>query len=171
MVGHVEQGGIEDVAADVVEEEVDAVRKGLAEVRWPGRFQVVSRRPFIVLDGAHDDIGARALAQAIESLLGGQRLLLVFGTGQDKDAKAIAGHLCPLAEQVIVTQSSSPRAVPAEELQRVVFHHSKHTSAITPVSEAVRKAMDLAKRDDAIVVTGSLYVVGEAMQALGVSPD
>jgi len=145
------------------------VRKGLAEVRWPGRFQVVSRRPFIVLDGAHDDLGAEALAKTIESLLGGLRLLLVFGTGGDKDAKAIARRLCPLADQVILTQSGSPRAIPAEELQRLVFTMSKHTSAITPVGEAVRQAVRLATRGDAIVITGSLYVVGEAMQALGVA--
>ncbi len=147
----------------------EAVRKGLAAVRWPGRFQVVSRHPLIVLDGAHNELGAAALAEAIRSLLPGRRVVLILGIHSDKDAGAIARHLCPLADRVIATADSNPRAMDAAELQRLVFRHSKHTSAITPVAEAVRRATRLARRDDAIVITGSLYVVGEAMQALGVA--
>ena len=149
----------------------EAVRKGIASVRWPGRFQVVSRRPYVVLDGAHDEVGAAALAQTIESVLPGRRVILVLGTGRDKDGEAIAAHLCPAADTVIATASSSPRALDAHELQRLVFRRCKHTSAYTPVAAAIRAAIDQAKPRDAIVVTGSLYVVGEAMRALGVSPD
>jgi dihydrofolate synthase/folylpolyglutamate synthase len=147
----------------------EAVRKGLGAVHWPGRFQVVRDRPMVVLDGAHNELGAAALADAIRSLLPGRRVVLILGIHRDKDADAIARHLCPLADRVIATADSNPRAMEAAELQRLVFRHSKHTFAVTPVGEAVRKAMGLAKRDDAIVITGSLYVVGEAMQALGVA--
>jgi len=149
----------------------DAIRKGIASVRWPGRFQVVSKRPYIVLDGAHDEVGAAALAKTIESVLPGRRVILVLGTGRDKDGDAIAAHLCPVADAVIATASSSPRALDAYELQRLVFRRCKHTSAYTPVSAAIRAAIDQARRNDVIVVTGSLYVVGEAMRTLGVSPD
>ena len=149
----------------------EAIRKGLESVRWPGRFQVVSQRPPIVLDGAHDEVGARALAKTVESVFPNRRLLLVLGVGRDKDTGAIVRELCPLADMVIATASSSPRAVEAHELQRIAFGHSKHTSAYTPVSLAVREAVNHAKRDDVILITGSLYVVGEAMQALGVEPE
>lgn len=147
----------------------EAVRKGVASVRWPGRFQIVSRRPIIVLDGAHDELGAGALVRTLEAIVPGRRIILVLGIPRDKDAVAIASQLCPLADRVICTASSSPRALPGQELQRLVFRLCEHTSAYTPVAAAVRAAVEQAKQRDAIVITGSLYVVGEAMQALGVS--
>jgi dihydrofolate synthase/folylpolyglutamate synthase len=149
----------------------EAIRKGIASVRWPGRFQIVSRRPDIVLDGAHDEVSARALAKTIEAVFPGRRVILVLGVHRDKDARAIVRELCPLADMVIATASSSPRALDAYELQRAAFSHSKHTSAYTPVSLAVREAVNDARRDDLILITGSLYVVGEAMMALGVEPE
>jgi dihydrofolate synthase/folylpolyglutamate synthase len=145
----------------------EAIRKGLAEVRWPGRFQIVSRRPTIILDGAHDELGAAALVRTLEATIPGRRIILVLGLHGDKDASAIAGQLCPVADRVICTASSSPRALEAEELQRVVFRLCEHTSAYTPVAAAVRAAIAQATQSDAVVITGSLYVVGEAMQALG----
>lgn len=149
----------------------EAVRAGIEQVRWPGRFQIVSRRPHIVLDGAHDEIGARALAKTVEAVFPGRRVLLVLGVHLDKDAEAIAEELCPLADRVIATASSSPRALEASELQKIAFRHSKHTSAYTPVSLAIREAVSGAQPDDVILVTGSLYVVGEAMSALGLGPE
>ncbi len=145
----------------------EAVREGIASVSWPGRFDIVSRSPYVILDGAHDELGARALAKAVESLLPGRRVILVLGVGRDKDPDGIAAHLCPLADRVIATASSSPRALEAHELQRAVFRLCRHTSAYTPVSVALREALDQARPDDVVLVTGSLYVVGEAMQALG----
>ncbi len=145
-----------------------AIRAGIKSVRWPGRFQVVSRRPYIVLDGAHDEVGAAALAATIESLLPGRRLILVLGVGKDKDADAIARVLCPLADQVITTASASPRALGAEELQRLIYRRCKHTSAYAPTSLAIGAALDQARPRDVVLITGSLYVVGEAMRALGV---
>ncbi len=147
----------------------EAIRKGVASVNWPGRFQIVSRRPTIILDGAHDELGAGALARALDAIVPGRRIILVLGVPRDKDAVAIASQLCPLADRVICTASSSPRALEAEELQRVVFRLCQHTSAYVPVAAAVRAAVEQARRHDAIVITGSLYVVGEAMQALGVA--
>ena len=161
-------GLVETLARHGMEVREPAIRAGIKSVRWPGRFQVVSRRPYIVLDGAHDEVGATALAATVESLLPGRRLLLVLGVGKDKDADSIARHLCPLADRVIATASSSPRAVEANELQRLIYRRCKHTSAYTPVSAAIGAALDQARSRDVVLITGSLYVVGEAMRALGV---
>jgi len=149
----------------------DAVRTGIASVRWPGRFQIVRHRPMIVLDGAHNEPSAAAQADAITSLLPGRRLLLVLGVHKDKDAAAIARHLCPLADLVIATADSNPRALQAAELQQIIFPRCRHTAAYTPVSLAVREALGQARPNDVVVITGSLYVVGEAMRALGVEPE
>ena len=145
-----------------------AMRAGLRSVRWPGRFQIVGRRPYIVLDGAHDEAAAEALAATLESLFPGRRIVLVLGVGRDKDAGAIALRLCPLADRVILTASAYPRAMPADELQQVVRRFCRHTAGYTPVSLAVREALEQSRPTDVIVITGSLYVVGEAMRALGV---
>jgi len=149
----------------------EAVRRGVKSVQWPGRFQIVSRRPNIVLDGAHDEVGAHALAKTVRAVFPERRVMLVLGVGRDKDAEAIVAELCPLADRVIATASSSPRALDASELQRAAFRHSRHTSACTPVALAIREALSGAGQNDVVLITGSLYVVGEAMRALGVAPE
>jgi dihydrofolate synthase/folylpolyglutamate synthase len=161
-------GLVELLADHGIEIGEDAIRAGISSVRWPARFQIVSRRPYVILDGAHDDVGATALARTLESLFASRRIILVLGVQRDKDAKDIVAPLLPLVDRVIATASGSPRALGAHELQRVVFRHCRHTSAYTPVALAVQEAMGQARPDDVVVVTGSLYVVGEAMQALGV---
>jgi len=148
----------------------EAIVRGFASVRWPGRLQVVRHHPTLVLDGAHDEAAAAVLAAALRSLYPDRRLVLVLGVGKDKDAAAIASYLCPLADRVIATAGATPRALDAEELHRAIFPYCRHVSAYTPVSLALQEALDAARRDDVIVVTGSLYVVGDAMRALGVSP-
>ena len=160
-------GLVELLANHGIEVGFEAIRSGIKSVGWPGRFQIVSRRPYVILDGAHDELGAGALAATLESVFPSRRILLVLGVGRDKELEPIVDRLCPLADRVILTASSSPRALDAHELQRKVFHRCRHTAAYTPVSLALREAIDQAKRHDIVVVTGSLYVVGEAMRALG----
>ena len=147
----------------------EAVKQGLASVRWPGRFQIVRHRPTVVLDGAHDEAAAQVLADTLQTLFAGRRIFLVLSVGRDKDAAAIAAHLCPLADRVIATASSSPRALEAPSLKEAVFRYSRHTAAYTPASLAIQEALDQARPHDVIVVTGSLYLVGEAMRYLGVA--
>jgi dihydrofolate synthase/folylpolyglutamate synthase len=160
-------GLVECLAPHGIEIGEDTVRRGIASVRWPGRFEIVSVRPYVILDGAHDAAGADALAGTLEAMFPGHRIILVLGIQRDKDTDAIAARLCPLADRVITTGSSSPRAVDAYELQQAVFRHCRHTAAYTPVSLAVQEAISQSRPTDAIVITGSLYVVGEAMKALG----
>jgi dihydrofolate synthase/folylpolyglutamate synthase len=161
-------GLVELLANHGIEIGEEAIRAGIKSVRWPGRFQIVSRSPYVILDGAHDEVGAAALAATLESLFPSRRIILVLGVGRDKDVQAIASTLGPLADRVMATASSSPRALDAHELQRIVFRQCRHTAAYTPVSLALREAVDQARSSDVGVVTGSLYVVGEAMRVLGV---
>lgn len=163
-------GLVELLAPHGVRVSPEAVRSGLASVRWPGRFQIVRQRPTVILDGAHNEPAAVVLAETLTSLYAGRRIILVLGIHRDKDAEAVAALLCPLADRVIATADANPRAMAAADLHDLVFPLSKHVSAYTPVSLAVREAIDAARRNDVVVVTGSLYVVGEAMRALGVDP-
>lgn len=147
----------------------DAVRRGLARVRWPGRLEVLRREPLIVLDGAHNPAAVRLLARALPEHFPGRRLVLVLGILADKDRSAMLADLLPLADRVVATESSIPRACPAEKLaedirrlfsapHRVTFHKS--------VGPALEEALQLASPEDLILVTGSLYTVSEARSYL-----
>lgn len=142
----------------------EAVIEGVATVRWPGRFQIVRRRPYVVLDGAHDQTGARALVATMESLFPGRRIIMVFGMMRGHDTEAVVSQLAPLADKTYITAAASPRAVDPLAIQRLADGEIR-----VPVSTAVEEALREAGEEDVVLVTGSLYVVGEAMTVLGIS--
>lgn len=142
------------------------VVRGMEDVRWPGRLQVAARAPLVVLDGAHNGASAQALALALRYDLPHRRVVLVVGTARDKDQEAIAGALAPVADTVITTQSASPRATDMAELAALYCGYGLETRPGGPVAQAVHTAVAEAAPDDLVCVTGSLYVVGEALAAL-----
>ena len=146
----------------------ESIRQGLASVRWPGRLEVLRRCPLVVADGAHNSYSAQRLAQALGEYFGYKRLILVLGTSVDKDLRGIVDALAPLAQEVIVTHSRNPRAVAPEVLAAKFARFGIRPYTEGNVSSAVSRALDLAEEDDLICVTGSLFVVAEAREAVGV---
>jgi dihydrofolate synthase/folylpolyglutamate synthase len=144
----------------------EAIRRGLATVRWPGRLDVAGKRPWIVLDGAHDEISARALARSVIELFPHRRLILVLGISKDKDIRGVGTHLCPIADVAIFTASKLPRAASPEELAQKLDGMCPEYRAAPSVADAMELALGEATEDDLVLATGSLYVVGEAMEAL-----
>ncbi len=143
-----------------------AIRRGLATVRWPGRLDVVGTQPWIVLDCAHNEMSARALARSAIELFPHRRLILVLGVSQDHDSRAVGAHLCPIADLTIFTASKLPRAASPQELARMLGDLcAKHRTA-PEVPTALDMALAQADEEDLVLLTGSLYVVGEAMEAL-----
>ena len=142
----------------------EALREGLAHTRWQGRLERVPQDPRVILDGAHNPAAARSLAQALkqENLLG--RRLLVMGIMADKDRDAILAPLLPLAQTVIFTRPRYFRAAKPEDLARRVKSHRLEVLLEPEVAQAVRRALSLAGPRDQVVVTGSLYTVGEAKE-------
>ena len=141
-----------------------AIREGLAGVRWPGRLERVAQDPRVILDGAHNPAAARSLAQVLkEAKLPGRRFL-VTGIMADKDGHAILESLLPLAQTVIFTRPRYFRAAKPEDLARWAEPYPLEVLVEPEVSRAVRRAQDLAGPQDQVVVTGSLYTVGEAME-------
>ena len=138
--------------------EEDSIRKGLARTKWPGRLEIVHDDPTIILDGAHNPDGARTLAEFLRSYYGGRKKVLIFGVMKDKDYKEIIDIITPHVGTTILTKPETERALPPRELEGRV------RNAI--VTESMRSALTLAKsmagKDDLIVITGSLYTVGEA---------
>jgi dihydrofolate synthase/folylpolyglutamate synthase len=145
----------------------DAVRNGLAAVRWPGRAEVVRRRPTVVLEGAHNPAGAEELAHDVARWAPDRRRRwLVLGVLADKDVDGIVRCLVPQFPRVTVCQSRSPRALPAEELARRVREHDTECACYDSVERAVTETVARAGPEDVVVVTGSLTVVAEARQEL-----
>jgi dihydrofolate synthase/folylpolyglutamate synthase len=132
---------------------------GIAQTRWPGRLEQVSREPEIILDGAHNPAGARALADYIRGFYSGRRIWMVYGVMRDKAAGEMAALLFPLAERVIVTAPDNSRAMPPEEIP------APGATITHTVGQAVALIEDAAA-DDVIFITGSLFVVGEARALL-----
>jgi dihydrofolate synthase/folylpolyglutamate synthase len=151
-------------AAHVLGAGDEAVRAGLARVRWPGRLTIVRRDPWIVLDGAHNPDGARALAASLRELFGATPITFVIGVYADKDARGMLDALLPLAARVIFTRVEGERAADPAVLAALV-----RAVIPTSVSPSVADALTVAARPPStpiVCVAGSLALVGEAMKHL-----
>jgi dihydrofolate synthase/folylpolyglutamate synthase len=141
-----------------------AIRAGLGTARWPGRFQVLPGPPPLVLDGAHNPAGARALAASLEAYFPGQRGTLIIGMFSDKDHGGILLPLLPLVRRVIFTASEHPRAAPAASVKALaekLWPGLKADLASSP-AEALRMALS-DPRTPMVCVAGSLSLLGPAL--------
>ncbi len=149
--------------------DIDAVRSGFASVVSPGRCEVVHRDPTIILDAAHNPHGAKALAETLRSEFNFDEIIAVVGVLGDKDAAGIFKELEPIVDHVIVTQSSSERAMASSEVEKIassvfgvdrVFEVQDLFQAIDKaISDSVRP---LSEATVGIVITGSVVTVGQA---------
>lgn len=138
----------------------DAVRAGLAAARWPGRLEVLRRSPLVVLDGAHNPAGARALCRALRALWPGISFVLVLGVLVDKDGEGIVRELAPCAARLIATRPDSPRALPPEVLAGRGEAVGLAAAVEPDPPRAVHLALTLAGEGGAVCVAGSLYLAG-----------
>jgi len=146
-----------------------AVRRALADARWPGRLESVAAAAPVLLDCAHNGPAARALARHLANGPGGP-LWLVLGVLADKDFDAIASALCPLAARVLVTAPDTPRRGDLAEQARIARNHAPDVAAVPGVAAAVDRAVrEAAAAGGPVVVTGSIYTVGEARSHLRVA--
>ncbi|MDR1705875.1 MAG: bifunctional folylpolyglutamate synthase/dihydrofolate synthase [Clostridiales bacterium] len=151
----------------------DAVRRGFASAFWPGRMEILENSPPIVLDGAHNPDGARLAAASIKTYFADKRIVLVAGILREKDFSRIINILAVPAHDIILTQPAySPKAVTAAELFAALDEpmRSKCAGVIADHREAVDTAKRLAGPDGAVVVSGSLYLVGDVKHYLE-NPD
>ena len=138
-----------------------AISKGIKSARWPGRLERVRANPDIILDGAHNPAGARALAAYIQRFFLNEPVRIIYGAMRDKAVDEVIGTLFPLATEVILTAPDQPRALNAESLAEVSDHPNLHIAA--NIADALRMARD---RPMTTFITGSLFLVGEARAAL-----
>lgn len=144
------------------------IRAGLQAARWPGRFDIVSRDPAVVIDGGHNEQGARVLAESLRAAFGQAPVTFVMSVLADKDYHAMIEHIAPLAARVLtVTASCSDRALSSDSLAVAVREHGvAGVEACDGFEEACAKALSSAGSDGVVCCFGSLYSVGDAMRAL-----
>lgn len=150
------------------------VREGLNKTRWPGRMQVVSKQPLMILDGAHNPDAMRVLVDSMRDAFQWEHLILVLGVMGDKDIPKIAKRIVPIADYVICTRPEYYRAADPNVLLKEAASFRKKGEIIPTIPEALKKAKEKAGTGDVILVTGSLFTVGEAMASLdpeAVHPD
>jgi dihydrofolate synthase / folylpolyglutamate synthase len=147
-------------ALDLCEIAPADIEAGIRLACWPGRLELVAERPDIILDGAHNPAGARALRAYIERFYAGRKVWLIYGTMRDKSVAEMAGILFPVADEIIATAPKQTRAVRPESIVELAEHSRIH--AVPTLREALDWARRNAAPEDVIFVTGSLFLVGEA---------
>ncbi len=162
-----------------------AVRRGLAEIVWPARVEVVARRPAVVIDAAHNVASIEALVEALEESFSARRRLLVFGTTQEKDVHGMLERLLGRFDHVIFTRYlENPRGVPPEELraaatvlasvggpsQKTPGARTCRTEVASNPAEAWNAIHRLARPDDLVCITGSFFLAAEMRRHLADRP-
>jgi dihydrofolate synthase/folylpolyglutamate synthase len=143
--------------------EDSALRRGLDQTRWEGRLERVADRPDIYLDGAHNPASAKKLAEAVRDMKPAyRRIILIIGILGDKDYRGVLSELAPLADHVVATKARYSRAMDVPTLAAEIEKLHASVDTAETVEEALAKAVAAASPDDLVLITGSLYVVGDA---------
>ncbi len=148
------------------------IEQGIRQTQWPGRFQVVppsqaTGNHEVVLDVAHNPAGAWALRSALSANFPDRPLTFVFGAMRDKAIQEMAEILFPLAEHVVLTRVDNPRAATTDELRDAAFRTGAELSAEESAASALHRAAEVTKPGGVIVISGSIFLVGEVMRVMG----
>ncbi len=155
--------------------EFDRLRTGLAATRWRGRLEIVSRNPLIIIDGAHNPDASEKLSFFLREKLSNYNIILVTGIMSDKDISGILKPLLPLCHEIIFTSPNYGRAASPETLYDFALKEGFSSKTAPTVKEALKKGLEIAESlnrkdlEPLVLITGSFYTIGEAMEALGES--
>jgi len=145
--------------------EENAVRGGLKKADWPGRLQIIHRNPYIILDGAQNPASMLALVSSVKKIFRYKKLICVFGISSDKDIKGVSNILDAFSDIIILTKANgNPRATDIPRLKSCFRSSRPCLEKSRDIDEAVQKALKLANKEDLILITGSLFVVGDVMK-------
>lgn len=140
------------------------IAKGFNNVYWPGRLQKVCCEPLIILDGAQNLASAFTLQKSIQDIFSSKKIILILGISSDKDIEGVGKILCPMATKVIFTKALNPRAAKPELLESKLWSYCKNYVLADQLDTSLDLAKKIADQDTLILITGSLYLVGEALK-------
>lgn len=136
------------------------IRKGLLGTKWPGRIEKISENPMFIIDGAHNEEGAKSLANSIDKYFENKNKILVIGMLEDKDIDSVLDLLIPKFNKVITTTPDNPRAIDANKLKEKIERYNIEVTCKPNIKEAVDYALEISNKDDVIISAGSLYMIG-----------
>lgn len=155
---------IEELISSGADISLQNISEGLSRVNWPGRLQVLSREPLIVVDGAHNAYSMKKLVENVKQCFNYQKCFIIFGTSCDKDISGMAEELKKLSCGIIITSSSHPRAASISSLAQTFNSLGIRPVVIDNVREALTRTLASAEKNELLLITGSLFVVGEAIK-------
>ena len=144
----------------------EQIKEGFKETKWPGRLEILTENPLLIIDGAHNVHGAQSLANALGSIMSGRKIVGVVGMLSDKDIDGVLQLVLPHLDEVIVTEPNSPRKMSASDLAAIIENHGKNPIVVPSVLEAVLTARSMLQNDDCAVFFGSLYMIGDVRTML-----
>ena len=151
--------------------EGEALRRGMAQARWPARFEVIHRHPPIVIDGAHNAAAAHYVRLTVDEYFPDWPMVLVFGASADKDIAGMLAELLPRAREVILTRALHPRAADPEKLAPLAEPYGKPVHIVPSVDDALEEALRRAAGEAVVLVTGSLFVAAAARSVWHQRPE
>jgi dihydrofolate synthase/folylpolyglutamate synthase len=164
-----ENGASAIVALDILRQRgfripAEAVRKGLRDVRWPGRLEMLSREPLVIVDCAHNPYSAQELCKALIEWFPDKRWVLIFGASADKNIAGILDPLLSLSDYAIVTRSDHPRAKGPIELADTVAKAGAGAEVSVNVRKSIQRGLAMMEPDNGLLVTGSIFLVADARE-------
>lgn len=136
------------------------IREGLINTKWPGRIEKIMEKPIFIIDGAHNEDGARSLAKAIDKNFNGKKATLLIGMLEDKDIDGVLEILMPYFNKVITTTPYNPRAIDSEKLKDKISKYVDNIVSKPSIEEAVEYTLKNSSEDDIVISAGSLYMIG-----------
>ena len=137
------------------------IKDGLKEAKWPGRFEVLRKDPYFIVDGGHNPDGIKAAKESLEYFFGGEKIIFIFGVMADKDYEQMADIILPLAKEVFCVAPDNERALLPGELAELINKKNIQARACKDVKEAVLLALESAKETTPVCAIGSLYMAGD----------
>lgn len=152
---------IEELIGQGINVNKDDILRGLRNVKWPARLEVMNKKPLVVIDGAHNIDGIEKLTESIDMYFNYNKIVLILGILADKQVEEMIKTIVPKVSRVITVTPHSDRAELAEELKAQVEKYTTYCEAIEDYKEAYEKALDYCQEEDLLLVSGSLYMVGD----------
>ncbi len=144
-----------------------ALRSGLLKARWPGRFEVVSKEPVVIIDGAHNADGAQMLRNSLDEYFPGRPVSFIMGVLSDKDYKSMMKTVLPGCKRLFAISTNSPRALSASDLAKNAQKHCKNVQVSDTIESALETCIKTASHNEVICAFGSLYYIGEVRAFFG----
>lgn len=140
------------------------IKDALKKVNWPGRMQIISQKPTVIIDGAHNEEGVRTLKNNLKKLFPNKNIYFVLAILRDKNLENIIKDICEISTKIFISKNKSKRAAEIVDQVNFVKQHNKPYEIYDNVTSAVKHAIDSANDDDIVMISGSLYTVSEVLQ-------